>query len=702
MIITCQECDSRFVLDDKLIKPAGSKVRCSSCKHVFKVYPETAAPSPGELRTPPPVSAPAVPSPPPPKAPAPRELDAGDDLADELDRELDRLFGLDGSATEEPESPPAAVKPSPPPAPAATRPVTPVDLSSEELRIDDIDLSDLDLDLSLDDEGSPAMTTGGGPVEESLDFSDLEVSLTGEDLDGSGLDGDFDFSDLGLLEGDAAPEAPPALDDELDFSLLDEALEAPSDQSGGPVSDPELELDFSDLALSLDDGPPAVTRKDEADELSLSLDDSDLKELSLGGTSELDLSLDDDLFGEAPVASGAAGAKGDARVAQDDGLLDFDLDLDLDMEEPEPVKVPMKGTLDEELDLSELEGLLKEAPDSGDALPEEEDIELELDFDFQADATTQELEPLSKDVLDESDFSDIEAMLEKDDKPLDVADELDGDVDLDFELDLAPEMEPAVSPSMGAKPKPVAVKPAVAVAGIDQAEIFDDEPDVAQKPYPRSKASRSYGSGGGAGSGLRIFLTMLLMVALLFAILVGIYALRDRIRDRTGIAIPTIGLVEQAREQVAALDIPGVSDWVRPQVIDPDGALNLITQDVTGRFVNSPSLGDLFVITGKVRNNYPTTRHSILLMGRLFTKENKEIQAKSFYAANLITDRELATLTMAQIDRRLNVALGQENMNARVSPGQVIPFMAVFAKLPDDLAEYAVEVRESKEGSALK
>lgn len=39
MNITCEKCSITFQLDDKLIKPKGSMVRCSKCKHIFKVFP---------------------------------------------------------------------------------------------------------------------------------------------------------------------------------------------------------------------------------------------------------------------------------------------------------------------------------------------------------------------------------------------------------------------------------------------------------------------------------------------------------------------------------------------------------------------------------------------------------------------------------------------------------------------------------------
>ena len=41
MIVTCNECESSFNVDDGLIKDGGSKVRCSKCSSVFVVHPDT-------------------------------------------------------------------------------------------------------------------------------------------------------------------------------------------------------------------------------------------------------------------------------------------------------------------------------------------------------------------------------------------------------------------------------------------------------------------------------------------------------------------------------------------------------------------------------------------------------------------------------------------------------------------------------------
>jgi predicted Zn finger-like uncharacterized protein len=39
MIVKCEKCQSEFSLDESLLKKDGSKVRCSICKHIFRVFP---------------------------------------------------------------------------------------------------------------------------------------------------------------------------------------------------------------------------------------------------------------------------------------------------------------------------------------------------------------------------------------------------------------------------------------------------------------------------------------------------------------------------------------------------------------------------------------------------------------------------------------------------------------------------------------
>lgn len=53
MRITCESCTTTFNLDERLLKPAGSKVRCSNCRHVFLAFPPDTVDSVAEPPLPP-------------------------------------------------------------------------------------------------------------------------------------------------------------------------------------------------------------------------------------------------------------------------------------------------------------------------------------------------------------------------------------------------------------------------------------------------------------------------------------------------------------------------------------------------------------------------------------------------------------------------------------------------------------------------
>jgi predicted Zn finger-like uncharacterized protein len=49
MIIECEQCKSKFKLDEGLLRDEGTKVRCSQCEHVFKAYPPHLSPEEPDL-----------------------------------------------------------------------------------------------------------------------------------------------------------------------------------------------------------------------------------------------------------------------------------------------------------------------------------------------------------------------------------------------------------------------------------------------------------------------------------------------------------------------------------------------------------------------------------------------------------------------------------------------------------------------------
>jgi len=100
--------------------------------------------------------------------------------------------------------------------------------------------------------------------------------------------------------------------------------------------------------------------------------------------------------------------------------------------------------------------------------------------------------------------------------------------------------------------------------------------------------------------------------------------------------------------------------------------------------------GELLIITGRVRNSYPAPRSFIRLRGLLLDQNGKTLADRFIYAGNLISEDDLLTLPIDEILARLNIKGGQNNQNTNIAPGQEVPFMVVFDKVPPTKDEYRI------------
>jgi predicted Zn finger-like uncharacterized protein len=295
MLVTCKECNTSFTLEDRGIKKAGSKVRCSRCKNVFVVYPPES------------YSTPAV----------PEEFDA-----------LEPGSGHEEDFSEE-----------------------------EEIAFDELDkMLESDEELELEEvtevmEEEPALPGVG-----DIYFSDVEKMLeTGEiKLDEMGLEkngvkdmpGDGEAFDLSELE---------TAIDKSDDAGIDEIEEVPEelkfdydrekDAVLSKIKDVE-EIDFSDLedmTVSRETAKPPEKHEMEAERLDFESEE----DIALEKTAEdLEFSdLEDILAGEKP------GGEKEEDVAQE---LEFNLDL-----EPSGAETEDHADEDTGLDFSDVEKMLE-------------------------------------------------------------------------------------------------------------------------------------------------------------------------------------------------------------------------------------------------------------------------------------------------------------------------------------------------------
>jgi predicted Zn finger-like uncharacterized protein len=481
MIITCDECNASFSVGDNLIKKSGSKVRCSKCDAVFVAYPQAMEDT--------------------------EAFDTAEDelTLDDLDSDLGDFLGDD----EEDENL----------AMSTDTDQSDLELSDFDdtlgtttgLESDDVDEDtegELELDLEFDQVDDPDLmmdeeSIAGDDLPELKDFDSLDEaqSIADEvDSDLENLDLELDFEtdaelelenedglDLGLEEEDASAQAEPSAEesDELDLSDLEQSLDenmASADTVGTGSDNLEFDLEVeeeegvaedaeTDLEIEAADGL-------EFSDLDLEIEDASVAkkgfETEVSGAEDLDLDLDLDL--EAETVAGSEESDADeldlsdlTDVLEDEGApaaeaqpekIDFELELEGDGEigGDESAAVADSGDIDE-LDLSDLEGIMETEQASPAAEDSVNDLEMDLDLPMEEIAPATEAAATSQDD-DELDFSDLENMLESDEKPsVEIAEgSASEELDLQFDLD-----EPGVG---GAE---------VATAGDAVSEAQDDD-----------------------------------------------------------------------------------------------------------------------------------------------------------------------------------------------------------------------------------
>ncbi len=142
------------------------------------------------------------------------------------------------------------------------------------------------------------------------------------------------------------------------------------------------------------------------------------------------------------------------------------------------------------------------------------------------------------------------------------------------------------------------------------------------------------------------------------------------------------------------INIPFVSDFLKPEVQDA-GNLKIHTSDIINKFVENSKVGQLLVITGKVKNGYSDARSYISITGKLYTKGKILLKTKTVYCGTILSELELQNMDLDAINNRLSNRFGDNKSNIKVKADAIIPFMVVFADLPENLDEFTIEVAGS-------
>ena len=472
MIITCEECQTSFRLDESLLKPKGTKVRCSICSRVFRAYPAQPAPQlmPADaavashadgssdmgqydLLDPDMVS----------------EIDESQALQADLDMDMDgNAFNAAFAETDDVESQDTAddfgLNPDDFDIPDTDEPTVIEEPSEADLQLtaDDLDLvMDYQPDTTAEAPHSTMIPnteeTATGDID-ALDDADIEgfhEELNEEDLDlsfglepGQTLKPKTETAD-GSTETQLSQETQETPQDALSLDLN---LEETSDPEAASSASEELDLDLNfdtdiepdianesasadeeelDLKLDFEEDPDISTEdEDKADELDLELELEDSSEEPSSEENELHMELSDDQTQASQI---------DEASNEDDFKLDLDLDaLDEEALDSEPAQESeFELNLEEDQPQDKAEDELQLDLESGSnsdrpSVEEDQGFSLDLDLDEndqpmkdqRADNETMDLDldlelegETAKDTNEEKDsddldFSDLEELLE--------------------------------------------------------------------------------------------------------------------------------------------------------------------------------------------------------------------------------------------------------------------------------------------------
>lgn len=716
MIVTCNECESSFKVDDSLIKETGSKVRCSKCSSVFVVYPETADETDDfALETQEDLGA---------------DLDsaeADDDLTLE-ESSLDELPDLEEMMDLEEEEP-----------------------ADEEMAEEASGELEFDLDLDMDGDAI-------GAEKQSVDEEDLdldaefkssaeedeaelgEVEMTDSEL----ADLDMNLDDLDQVEEtDLALEEP-----EPDLNLQVDAEKTPSPaMEAVAVSTETDELDLSDLedlVASDEDLEKEDMVVEALDDVDLDLSDLDdvLDTEEESSAEALDLDLEEEpVTGEPSLESAADIEKTDELDLSDlDGIMeldeesaeassDEDLELDFEVDESTAEKVPAESAkVSEQLQMSDLEQMLES--DEVPASTGEEDLNLDLEG-------TAEVSPLSEEQSgsDDAEFLDIDKMLEegedkaagaskaeevveldleavldeaaKSNEPeleldLDLGDDMpvqesamaaseSGETDLDFKLLDSDEETLQFGATQASATMIDEIQPADAGSGSSSDDFSTD--DFAEASDFGGQTDVMESMGADIGMPVRrqkSRKSLLTVVVLLLLCLIGYV-----VTQNLGISIPYVS--DFKIPYLSDVKIPYLSGLIKSEDQDIAGNLKIIPlgMSITHKFIQNRVAGDIFVIQGQVRNEYNQPRSYIKITGKLYVKGQALAKSATVYCGNVLSDSDLQNMDMASINKHLQNRFGDNRSNIKVSSGKTVPFFIVFNKLPPNLDEYTVEVAGS-------
>ncbi len=132
-------------------------------------------------------------------------------------------------------------------------------------------------------------------------------------------------------------------------------------------------------------------------------------------------------------------------------------------------------------------------------------------------------------------------------------------------------------------------------------------------------------------------------------------------------------------------------------VITTEQIKNFALEDVKQYYVDNEKVGKLFVVQGKVVNNFEVPKELIKVEATLFDAGGASVVSKTLLIGNTVSLFQLQMLSQEELEATINNKVGILTSNTRVLPRGEVPFVIVFYNPPDSVQEFVLKVVSAKD-----
>lgn len=115
--------------------------------------------------------------------------------------------------------------------------------------------------------------------------------------------------------------------------------------------------------------------------------------------------------------------------------------------------------------------------------------------------------------------------------------------------------------------------------------------------------------------------------------------------------------------------------------------------------VLNEKVGKVFVIEGKVVNEFPSPKELIELEGAIYDENKKPVREKKQLAGTQLSLFQLQVLSENEMESFLNNKVEILANNTNIPPGGEVPFMILFYEPPENITEFGVKIIDAKDTS---